>query len=151
MRAYAVALVVLWSLGLAVAKDLPGATDPRVSQETIDRTICRRGWVRSVRPPVKSADLIKRQLMIEEGIANSADVELDHIVPLSLGGAPLDLKNLQLQPWHGPCNAKQKDVLEVELSKAVCAGLEDLEDARAEIAKDWQAAYRDWIDPRGCE
>jgi hypothetical protein len=81
------------------------------------------------------------------------EVELDHIVPLDLGGAPLDPRNLQLQPRRGPCNARRKDALEVELSKAVCEGLEtlELEDAQAEIAKDWRDVYRDWINPAGCQ
>jgi hypothetical protein len=44
MRAYHVAtMMVLWSMGSVVAENLPSATDPRVSQQTIDQTICHRG------------------------------------------------------------------------------------------------------------
>jgi hypothetical protein len=40
------------------------------------------------------------------------EYELDHLIPLELGGDPLDPQNLWLQPWRGECNAKQKDRLE---------------------------------------
>jgi hypothetical protein len=53
---------------------------------------------------------------------NTWEYELDHIVPLDLGGAPLDRRNMQLQPWGEACNARQKDALEVKLSRMVCAG-----------------------------
>jgi hypothetical protein len=78
------------------------------------------------------------------------DYELDHIVPLNLGGAPLNRRNFQLPPWRGACNARMKDELEAELSRAVCEGDVSLIDAQREIVKDWKASYRDWINPNGC-
>jgi hypothetical protein len=90
-------------------------------------------------------------MMAEAGETNAALLELDHIAPLELGGAPLDRRNLVLPPWAGECNARQKDQLEHTLSRLVCAGPLSLADAQAEIARDWEASYSDRIDAAGCE
>jgi hypothetical protein len=80
-----------------------------------------------------------------------ASITILPLFPMELGGAPLDPKNLWLQPWVGECNAKQKDRLEFELSPLVCNGSLSLADAQHEIATDWRASYSDRIDPNGCE
>jgi hypothetical protein len=100
-------LAAFWP-SLAVADDQRGALDPRVTQNNIQQTICRRGWVRTVRPSAEFANTVKRRMMVEQGWENAADVELDHIVPLELGGAARDLKNLWLQPLRGPWNVHCK-------------------------------------------
>jgi hypothetical protein len=152
--ALSVALVAALGAGLVLALgrapaevgELAGMTDPRVSQENIRDTICRRGWTRTVRPPRDVTDAIKRNLAADRGV-NVRDYELDHVVPLDLGGAPADLRNLRLQPWP---EARAKDSLEVELSKAVCLGSVTLTDAQHQIAHDWRAACREWIGPQAC-
>ena len=144
------ALAAFWP-SLAVGDDQRGVFDPRVTQHNIQQTICHRGWVRSIRPSAEFANSVKRWMMVEQGWENAADVELDHIVPLELGGAARDLKNLWLQPLRGPWNVRCKDALAVELSKAVCKGDAKLADAQDEIRKDWRASYRGRIDPHGCE
>ena len=78
------------------------------------------------------------------------EYELDHIVPLELGGAPDDSKNLQLQPRWGECNADDKDRLEAELGRQVCAGDMTLVEAQRQIVEDWISAYRKYVDPQGC-
>ena len=65
------------------------------------------------------------------------DYELDHIIPLALGGHPRDTSNLMLQPWEGPTGAKVKDKLEVRLQKAVCKGKVPLAEAQKCIAGNW--------------
>ena len=129
--------------------DLVGMVDPRVSQANIQVTICRRGWTRAVRPPRDVTDAIKRNLAADQGV-NVRDYELDHVVSLDLGGAPLDLRNLRLQPWAGACNAHMKDDLERQLAIMVRAGDVTLNGAQHEIATDWRAAYKKWIDGKGC-
>jgi hypothetical protein len=57
--------------------------------------------------------------------------ELDHIIPLSLGGAARDPSNLQLQPWP---EARRKDAVEMELSNAVCEGRMPLAEAHRRVA-----------------
>jgi hypothetical protein len=149
MRGVMASMLFLGFVGVAQAGDAPGAIDARVTQSNIAMTICMRSWTRSVRPPWWVTAPIKRRMAAEQGV-DARDYELDHVVPLDLGGAPLDLRNLQLQLWRGPCNARQKDAVEVETAKAVCEGDVTLVDARHDIAADWRSAYKDYIDPRGC-
>jgi hypothetical protein len=68
------------------ARDLTGMVDPRVTQNNIQTTICRRGWTRSVRPSRELTDAIKRNLVADMHVS-VLGYEFDHIVPLDLGGA----------------------------------------------------------------
>jgi hypothetical protein len=45
----------------------PGAVNPAVTQANIDSTICVRGWTRTVRPPERYTESLKRQQMREYG------------------------------------------------------------------------------------
>lgn len=74
-------------------------------------------------------------------LAEMRSYELDHIIPLTLGGHPRNPKNLMLQKWEGEDGAKVKDKLEVRLNKLVCSGKVDLREAQADIYYDWQVAY----------
>jgi len=58
----------------------------------------------------------KPPIAARQGIRDYWDYELDHKIPLCLGGAD-SLENLQLQPW---AEAVAKD--EDDLCQAVCAG-----------------------------
>jgi len=117
------------------------ALNPDVDEETVDVTICVSGYTKSVRPATSYTNGVKRKLMREAGIdtARIGDYELDHIVPLALGGHPRKLSNLMLQPWEGQHGAKAKDVLEVRLQSLVCHGKLDLTDAQVCIAQDWES------------
>jgi len=117
------------------------ALNPDVDEDTIDQTICASGYTKSVRPATSYTNGVKKKLMREAGIdeARIGDYELDHIVPLALGGHPRKLSNLMLQPWEGEHGAKSKDVLEVRLQSLVCHGKLDLTDAQVCIAQDWEA------------
>jgi hypothetical protein len=68
-----------------------------VTQANIQDTICRRGWTRTVRPPREVTDAIKRNLAADQGVS-VRDYELDHVVPLDLGGAPADLRS-RFEAW----------------------------------------------------
>jgi hypothetical protein len=117
------------------------ALNPDVDEGTIDVTICVSGYTRSVRPATSYTNGVKKKLLREAGIdaARISDYELDHIVPLALGGHPRKLSNLMLQAWEGERGAKAKDVLEVRLKSLVCQGKLDLTDAQVCIAQDWEA------------
>jgi hypothetical protein len=112
-----------------------------VDEETIDNTICISGYTKSVRPATSYTNGVKKKLMHDAGIdaARIGDYELDHIVPLDLGGHPRKFSNLMLQPWDGQHGAKAKDALEVRLKSLVCHGKLDLTDAQVCIARDWEA------------
>lgn len=119
---------------------VPGAINPAVTQGTIYDTICVRGWTRTVRPPVSYTERLKRE---QVGRGELREYEEDHLIPLALGGAPYDTRNLWAEPRY-PANgwtARKKDWLEGRLAHEVCAGRISLDEARRAIARDWHAAY----------
>jgi hypothetical protein len=117
------------------------ALNPDVTEADIAQTICAAGYTRSVRPASSYTKAVKARLMREQGIDASriGEFELDHIVPLALGGHPRKLSNLMLQPWDGPQGAHMKDILEVRLQSLVCHGKVRLTAAQVCIATDWES------------
>lgn len=107
----------------------PGALNPDVTQDTIAQTICVSGWTATVRPPTSYTDSLKRQQMAAYGAAGTpADYEEDHRVPLAVGGAPTDPRNLWPEPLAA---AKLKDQVEVRTQRAICDATTTLADGRA--------------------
>ena len=135
-RTLILAALVAWTRPV-LAADLP--TNPAVTQETIATTICVSGWTKTVRPSAWETARIKIKLIRELELPEEllTDFELDHRMPLALGGAPSDPRNLELQPWD---EAGDKDAVEACLSRAVCAGNIGLDEARRRIWGDWRRA-----------
>jgi hypothetical protein len=128
---------------------ITGAVDPGVSPSNIDTTICVPGYARSVRPPYSITGTIKRRLMRAQHPGERfAGYELDHLVPLSLGGAPAEPDNLWLEPWYGTMNATDKDALEFVLWRLVCGHEVPLRKAQRAIAENWFEAYRRYATPQ---
>ncbi len=73
--------------------------------------------------------------------------ELDHLIPISLGGAPLDKRDLWLQPRQGQANAGDKNVLAYVLWRLVCTGQVPLKVAQDDIRHDWTRAYQLYATP----
>lgn len=137
-------IIILASLAVLAAPCLADpALNSDVNQHNIGATICVSGYTKQIRPPASYTNPIKKRLMREQGIplADIHDYELDHIIPLALGGCPRCTDNLMLQPWNGPSGAHKKDRLEVKLQCLVCTGQVTLADAQQDIYADWQAAY----------
>ncbi len=133
-------LILILSL-LAAPAWAAMALNPDVKQSTIQQTICVPGYTKGVRPSTVYTNGIKKRLMMAEGL-NWDDrglYELDHIVPLTVGGHPRSLDNLMLQQWEGPKGAKVKDQLEVRLNKKVCSRQISLTEAQSCIYKNWSA------------
>lgn len=131
----------------------PGATNPDITQATIDTTICRPGWsTRSIRPPSSYTNELKRQQLADPRYTDKApaNYEEDHLIPLELGGAPRDPRNLWPETYDGPCGALVKDKLENRLHELVCNGTLTLAEAQRAIASDWEAAYRQFVGPLSC-
>lgn len=106
-------------------------------------TICAFGYSRSVRPPESFTEPLKLAQMRAYSLPGSpSDYEEDHLVPLSIGGAPRDPRNLWPEPRTGPNNAEQKDQLETWAARTACAGRISLARLRHEMASDWPALYR---------
>ena len=66
--------------------------------------------------------------------------ELDHLIPLELGGAPAALANLWPEPWDGGLGARAKDKVENDLHARVCEHTLQLAAAQRAIATDWPTA-----------
>ena len=130
-------VALLASTWPAMSSDLQ--INAAVTQETIATTICAPGWTKTVRPPARYTARIKIKLIRELEIPEEllGDFELDHRIPLALGGAPSEERNLELQPWD---EAGENDQIEACLSRAVCAGTIALDEARRRIWADWHAA-----------
>ncbi|WP_295751617.1 hypothetical protein [Undibacterium sp.] len=120
-----------------------------VTQENIHDTICRKRYSKTIRPPTYYTNKIKLTFLQNAGIpSGDAELyELDHIVPLVLGGHPRVLANLMLQPYQGTLGAKQKDRLELKLLDMVCKHEINLDSAQREIGTDWVSAYGKYVSP----
>lgn len=121
----------------------PGAVDPRVTQQNIGSTICRPGYSASVRPPFKYTNAMKHRLMRAYGVAGSIrDYELDHLIPIGVGGCPDCESNLWPEPRNMFPGAKEKDEVEDYLHRQVCSGAVSLAEAQQEIASNWYEVYQ---------
>ncbi len=137
--------------GLYVLPDprcTPGTLNPAVTQATIGSTICRAGWTASVRPAESITEPEKFASMRSYGIdARASAYEYDHLVPLELGGALNDPRNLWPEldyTTHSGYYENPKDHLELALNGLVCRGRMALARAQQLIAGDWVAAYREY-------
>lgn len=124
----------------------PGALNPAVSQATIRQTICRSGWTASVRPPESITEREKYASMAAYGDGGSPhDYEYDHLVPLELGGATNDPRNLWPEPGASP---NLKDGVEDHLNSLVCDGRLTLAAAQRLIVANWVTQYRAIANPQ---
>jgi hypothetical protein len=140
LRSLLRAFVASLSLLVADAVRAAPSLNHDVTPETIASTICVSGYAAAVRPASVYTNGVKLKLLQTAGQdpSSAGEYELDHIVPLALGGHPRALDNLQLQPWP---EARRKDRLEVKLQCLVCSGQVTLAVAQIAIATDWEAAY----------
>lgn len=115
----------------------PGSIDPAVTEANIMQTICRTGYTSTVRPPEADTENFKLdQAYPAYGVPDGTKTELDHLVPLELGGNN-DASNL----WpESPASPNPKDDVELALHDAVCSGQVNLADAQQAIASDWTTA-----------
>jgi hypothetical protein len=124
-----------------------GAINPTVGQRNIATTICRKGWTASVRAPARVSEAEKRASMDAYGDAGPPrDYEYDHLIPLELGGAVNDPRNLWPEPGASP---NPKDRLEQVLNAQVCRRQLPLRNAQRLIATNWVNAYRRYVSPGG--
>lgn len=96
-----------------------------------------------IRPPEPETRPVKTRAMRAYGVPASvrATTELDHLVPLALGGSN-DVSNLWPEASDLPGNTfrNSKDDVEVKLAAGVCAGKVLLVVAQNAIASDWTTA-----------
>jgi hypothetical protein len=118
----------------------PGATNPKVTPDTLDDTICRTGYTKSIRPSRKITGVEKQANAAAYSYTGTlSGVEFDHLVPLQVGGDPNDPRNLWVEPGASP---NPKDAVESQLHDLVCARIVALASAQQAIADDWTTALR---------
>ena len=156
MRHPFIGLALFFAAGFVQAGDLPdprvtpGATDPLVTQENIHRTVCVKGYTKTVRPPAYYTNALKKKQIRAYGYPdrNPKDYEEDHLVALSIGGHPTDERNLWPEPRNSEWGADKKDLLEFVLYKMLCAGEISLAEAQHEMSHDWIAAWKQYVPNR---
>jgi hypothetical protein len=112
-----------WASDLPDPVLIPGAINPNVTQENIQSTVCVNGYTKTVRPPVYYTNKLKKRQMREYGCTdrNPKHYEEDHLIALSIGGAPDDPHNLWSEPRNSKWNADKKDRMELVIYRMVCA------------------------------
>jgi hypothetical protein len=144
------AFAILFFLAQAVLAQQPTPIlpDPKLTPgDVFDVTaqdICVPGYARKVRAVPAS---LKKRAYAEYGITQyqPGDYEVDHLIPLSLGGSN-SFRNLWPQSTKtSPWNSYVKDTLERKLHNLVCAGQLDLKTAQREIASNWIEAYKKYV------
>lgn len=128
----------------------PGATDPEVNEANIKESICKVThftWTEGHMPPASFLESIAKQEIKQYGYTdeNSKHYQMDHLIPLSLGGSPVDPKNIWPQVLLTKWSARRKDYLEEILHDKVCKGEVSLKDAQDQIRTNWIEAYKKYI------
>ncbi len=109
----------------------PGWYNPFVNQSNIHNTICISGYTATIRPVYSyTSNLKKLELRYRRMPGTVSDYELDHFIPLELGGNPYDTRNLWMEAW---ANAHKSDPYENQLHKMVCNGSITLKQAQLDI------------------
>jgi hypothetical protein len=125
--------------GRADQRCTSGSVNPRVNQGTIDQTICRPGWTKTIRPSVSYTNQLKVIQMARYGEHGLPKLfEEDHLISLEIGGNPTDPLNLWPEPRNGLRNAGDKEREENDLHRQVCAHTMTLADAQATIIRNWR-------------
>lgn len=153
LTALAVALSTanVWASDLPDPALTPGATDPAITQDNIQSTVCIKGYTKTVRPPASYTNKLKKRQIRQYGYEdrNPKHYEEDHLIPLSIGGNPRDPRNLWPEPRKSEWNARKKDDLEFVLYRMVCRNEISLKNAQADIATNWIEAYKKYVHDRG--
>jgi hypothetical protein len=73
------------------------------------------GWTKTIRPPASYTDALKvKQMQEYHETGGPSGYEEDHLIPLELGGAPRNPKNLWPEPHT---ESKVSDPLETALKR----------------------------------
>lgn len=128
----------------------PGALDPEVMQSNIKESICKAGhftWTEGHMPPKSFLEKTEKEQISAYGYPdeNTKHYQMDHLIPLSLGGSPTDAKNIWPQPLISKWSARKKDYLEGILHEKVCKGEISLSQAQEEIRNHWIEAYEKYL------
>ncbi len=121
----------------------PGNVDPGATVgDGSSHDICVPGYSKTV-PDIPLA--LQNQVYAAYGVASHAagEYEIDHLVPVELGGnnLPGDTSNLWPEPASPVPGFHEKDTVEIYLHGQVCSGKLSLHAAQVAIATNWIAVY----------
>jgi hypothetical protein len=142
------ALCLLWNVGALAQQPTPFLPYPDLTPggvfDVTLQDICTPGYSKKVRAVTKA---LRDQAYKSYGITSyqPGEYQLDHLIPLSIGGSNSILNLWPQSNNTSPWNARTKDALEQRLRKLVCSGQVDLETAQREIATNWINAYQKYI------
>jgi hypothetical protein len=115
----------------------PGAYYSLLSRGVLCSPTFRTGTIRDV--PQSEKFQVEREYGMRASYYGRS-IEIDHIVPLELGGSN-DIANLYPEPGSGGASYHVKDELENKLHDLVCAGTIPLRAAQRQIATNWRTLY----------
>jgi hypothetical protein len=155
MRTAPILALALFATG-ACAADLPdpnltpGATDPEVTEANIKESICKVThftWTEGHAPPASYLENLAQEQIKQYGYTDTVvkHYQMDHLIPLSLGGHPTDPKNIWPQLLLAKWSARRKDYLEEVLHDKVCKGELGLKEAQDLFRTNWIEAYKKYI------
>lgn len=127
--------ILLFTTNCYAYQEPKGAIDVSVTQENLNTTVCVPGYTATVRPPVSYTNKVKHNLATNND--DPKQFELDHYVPLAVGGHPTSLDNLWLQSWNGSLGAHTKDVVETQVHRKLCKGQLTLKQAQWIFLNGW--------------
>lgn len=156
MRSLVFLFVTAFYSAYSLAGDLPdpaitpGATDPEVTADNIQESICKQkpiSWSQAHLPPASWLEDMEKQQIEQYHYSDTSPKHYheDHLIPLSLGGHPTDIRNIWPQPLVAKWSARRKDYLEEVISRKVCKGEMTLNEAQDLFRTNWIDAYKKYI------
>jgi hypothetical protein len=125
------------------AAQLPSAFQtPGAKGKASEAQVCAAGFEASVKPMAKwqHDQALERYGKRPEDFTG----ELDHLIPISLGGTN-DLENIWPLPPNKDMGPEQKKELDLTLHRLVCDKTLTLKAAQEAIRKDWVKAYHQYV------
>lgn len=145
---YAILAIIItfpaWASDLPDPAMTPGAINSNVTQENIQQTVCVKGYTKTIRPPAYVTNKLKKRQLREYHYddMNPRHYEEDHLIALSIGGAPDDPRNLWPEPRNSEWGADKKDQLEFVFYKMLCKHKISLAEAQHAMATNWIEAWK---------
>jgi len=156
-----IVFILLLCASSAFAADFPDPklTPGMVNLDLTKEVLCAPGFSTKKYRDTANAEELKTNAYARYGMVDHKGMcalvargcEIDHLIPLELGGKT-NIDNLWPQPYGTkPWNATIKDRLENRLHRLVCSDVLTLGEAQHAIAVDWIAAYKRYcILPEDC-
>lgn len=119
----------------------PTKTPGAIYQNITEVDVCDSGYAKRVRNvPVSQKKSVYKSYEISYP-QPTGNYELDHFIPLSIGGSNDD-KNLWPEPATPVPGFREKDKVEFYLYNQICSGKMSIRDAQESIRTDWYKVYQ---------